>query len=723
MFKNYLIIAYRNLLKDKVSSFINIFCLAIGMGCCMLIITYIKDELSYNQFNTDYNNIYRIDLVTDSNGEPKTGAGTPIIYAPTFTAEVPQIKHMARMYQRSGSISSETAGKKFQEQRVFFSDNDLFSIFSIHFLQGNKEALGSMNSIVLSSGMALKYFGSTNVIGKTLLYENKVPLKITGVTEPLPANSDLQFDFLVSFENLYAAENADIVNFLKTDWLYSPVITFCLINPGQDISGIEKQLNVVLKKHGDARSREVTSVKIRALKDIHLYSADVQGNPSNSSIAYVYIFGAIALLILIIANVNFVNLATARASTRAREVGIRKVLGAARAQLIGQFLGEALVLSCIAFFIALLLTNLALPSVNQLTNKQFGFSTLTTGSNLAQFGFLFFSTGILAGLYPAFFISKFRTVQSLKGKSGERNKRNYLRKSLMISQFSISTILIISAIIIYQQLHYLRNKPLGFQKEQVINVPIFGRGASILTYGVDIEMRKRMNAFSNELTKFSKVTAVTAASELPGQGFTPGLVIPEGAKETDNIFAPWISVDYNFLSVLKIPLIAGRDFSKSTGTDHLQAFIISEAAAKQFGWNPKTAIGKSFIRGDAQNGKKGRIIGVIRDFNFNTLDQPMQPVVMDVSVARFTQFAITIQPDHVPQTLDYIRQKWDAFFPERVFEYSFLDSDINALYKHKENLAGIIQYFAIIAIVLSCLGLFSLASFLSIQRTREIGIR
>jgi putative ABC transport system permease protein len=723
MIKNYLVIAYRNLIKNKTSSFINIFCLAVGMTCCMLIMVYIKDELSFNKFNEAYNDIYRVDLVRTGNDDDQQNSNTPMIYKPVMKLSIPQLKQIGRLYQRSGSLHLEGSDKKFQEQQVYFTDPEIFKIFSIKFIRGNQRSLDQLNTIVLTAEAAQKYFGSEDPTGKTLLFENKLPLKVTAVVDKMPSNSDLQFDFLISFDSYEAVENPETVNFLKKDWIFNPVVTYCILGPSSNTTEVEKLMNGVISKYGDQRSKETTAIKITPLKDIHLHSADVLGNPSTNSMTYMYIFAAIAFLILIIANVNFINLSTARASTRAREVGMRKVLGAVRSQLVLQFLGEALLLSALGFSLALALSNFTLPVLNQLTNKQFHFQDVITWQNMLLFGALFLIVGMLSGLYPAFFISRTQTVVSLKGRAGNGNNRNYLRKVLLVTQFSVSIILIVCAVIIYQQLDFIRSKPLGFQKEYVLNVPLFGRGASILTQGVDASVRKKMNAFSEELKKNSKIIDVTAASELPGQGFVPGLVIPEGHSETDNLFLAWTSVDYNFIEAFKIQLVEGRNFSKSTGTDHLEAFIINEAAAKEYGWKNKEAIGKTIIRGDQTNGKKGKIIGVIKDFHFNTLDQPMQGMIMDVSVARFTQLAIVIQPDHIPQTIEFIKNQWGASFPERVFEYSFIDSDINSLYRDKENLSSMIQYFAIIAIVLSCLGLFSLASYLSVQRTKEIGIR
>lgn len=727
MLKNYLIIAYRNLWKDKVSFSVNLLGLSVGMACCMLILIYIKDEMSFNVKNLNKDRIYRVNWTSSINGI-STAANTPVSLAPVVSAYVPQVQAVARLYQRSGAMElypmNKRPDKKFQEQSAYFTDSRLFDIFTIPFISGNPlTALHDPNSVVITQEMAYKYFGNENPIGKSLLYDTKTILNVTGVVEKMPANSDLSFDFLISFETLYRVEEPNKAEFIRNDWTFNPTETYCLLKPGADINSVERQLNGLLNKFGDER-KHLHSMSLQPLKDIHLYAAEIVGNASKSSITYIYIFSAIAFLILLVANVNFINMATARAGSRSREVGMRKVLGADKKQLVFQFLAEALLLSLVSFLLALVLSGLELTVLNQLTNKQLTAASWFNWKNIILFLFIFSCTGLLSGLYPAFFITRFNTILALKGKSGEADRKNRLRKSLLVIQFGISAILIISAIVIYQQLEYIRNKPLGFKKEQVVVVPIFGSGASSLGYGVDGPMRQRMNTFANELTKASRIRSVTAASALPGQGAVWGLVIPENKKQSDNIFVPWISVDYNFPDALEIPLVAGRTFSKATGTDHLQAFIINESAVNFFGWkSPADAIGKNIIRGKESDGKHGHIIGVIKDYNFNTLDQPMQPEIIDVSAPRFTQFAISIQPDHAHETISFIKQEWNRMFPERIFEYTFLDSDINALYKDKENLGRIIEYFALIAILLSCSGLFSLASFLSQQRSREIGIR
>src|SRR6185312_6679123 len=378
MFKNYLLIAYRNLWKDKISSSVNLIGLSVGMACCMLILVYIKDELSFNTANVNEKNIYRVNWTSNINENITPNASPPVPLATVIASDMSQVEQVARLYQRSGGmqvyIENKNSDKKFQEQNVHFVDNKLFKIFTIPFIAGNPAgALTAPNSIVITDEMARKYFGTENPIGKTLLYDTKTLLQVTGVVQKMPANSDLTFDFLISFETLYNVEEPNTAKFIKTDWTFNPAITYCLLKSGQNIKAATVQLNKLLTKYGDER-KQLHSISLQPLKEIHLYAANIQGNPSTSSILFVYIFSAIAFLILVIANVNFINLATARAGTRSREVGMRKVLGADKRQLVFQFLSETLLLSFVSLLLAFLFMSLTLPILNQLTNKQLSLS-------------------------------------------------------------------------------------------------------------------------------------------------------------------------------------------------------------------------------------------------------------------------------------------------------------------------------------------------------------
>lgn len=486
MFKNYFKIAYRNLWKQKTSTAISITGLATGMACCMLIFIYIKDELGFNTFNTNLQNIYGLNWITrQADGQVNIQAASPLPLSPAISPKIPGIQAATRLYQRAGEMqagnntNNAPGTSRFQEQNVYFADNALFSIFTIPFIRGSATAaITAPNTTVITDEMARKYFGTVNAVGKTLLYENRQLLQITGVVKKMPAASDVTFDFLINLETLYSVEPANAADFIKTNWTYTPASTYFLLKPGQQPAAIETQLNILLKKYGNDRNRQMNTLALQPFKKIHLYAADVESNLSTHSITYVYIFAGIALLILCIANINFINLAIAHSVSRTREVGMRKVLGASKKQLVIQFLNEALLVSFIAFALAFLLSCLGLPILNQLTDKQLSWQLFFNVPNLLLFTGIFFLVSVGAGLYPAFFITRFKPAVSIKGKTGETVQRNTIRKALLVAQFAISTALIIGAAVIYQQLQYLQNKPLGFKKEQMMVVPIFGSGNS-----------------------------------------------------------------------------------------------------------------------------------------------------------------------------------------------------------------------------------------------------
>ena len=423
----------------------------------------------------------------------------------------------------AGNNTKETAAtaKRFQEQNIFFVDQDLFDIFTMPFIYGDKNsALNSPNSVVITDEMAAKYFGPGNPVGKSLFYDNKALLQVTGVVKKMPDNSDIKFDFpALSFATIYNVETPAFGNFIKTDWTFNPSDTWILLKPGTNPANVEAALNQHLYRDGSARARQMNKVILQPLNDLHLHAAAVIGNASSSDITYMYVFAGVAFLILLIANVNFINLSIARSINRVKEIGMHKVLGAEKKQLVLQFLFETVLTSAIAFLLAIVLTQLAIPVLNQLTDKHFTWASWATAGNIFIFGAVFFSAGILAGLYPAFFITRFNTSLALKGKSGDQAKRNTIQKTLLVTQFTVSIMLIIGTIVIYQQMQYLRDKPLGFQKQQMLVVPIFGTGAFSFGISIDTAVRRKMNVFYNELNAYSKIKGVTSSSEMPGQGF------------------------------------------------------------------------------------------------------------------------------------------------------------------------------------------------------------
>lgn len=736
MFQNYLKTAYRNLLRHKGASLIKIAGLSIGICCCLLILVYLTDELSYNKFNTYYKDIYRVNFIKDGDGDFRKGATTPVPGGPAIAKDIPQVAAVARIYARTGILETRDGGsgggvkgkgevKRFEEQNVLFADRSLPDIFSFRWREGKPvDALVRNNSIVLTAGMAKKYFGGEAALGKSLLYDHSTVLQVTGVIDSMPANSDLQFDGLISFETLYSVESKPVGDFIRTNWLYDPAETFVRLRPGQNVAAADAAVRQMTKRYGDERVQKGYYFSLQPWADIHLYASDVTGNESTNSITYIYIFAGIALLILLIANINFINLSNAQSLTRVAEIGIRKVSGAGGRQLLLQFLGEGLLVSLISGVLGLLLAIPGVSLLNEVTEKQLAIGALWSGMMIPSLVALFVFTGLLAGFYPALYITSWKLTALLKGKTGRGGSGSGLvKQSLIVTQFAVAAALIIGAVVIQRQLRYLRNKPLGFDKTQLAVVPLFGRNPSPFGGKIDSAQRARMNAFESDLRAYPAVEGVTLASGLPGDPPVRGLVIPAGHLETDNIFMPWISVDYDYLSAMKMPLVAGRDFSKTTGTDHLQAFILNESAVRSLGWTSAEAIGKEFVRGDSKAGKRGHIIGVVKDFNFEKLDRPLEPMVMDVNVPRFNLFAIRVNSRGVPATIATIQRIWEKYFPDRIFDYSFLDENINSLYKAQENLSRLVGYFAMIAIFISCIGLFGLASFMAVRRMREISIR
>ncbi|WP_162852569.1 ABC transporter permease [Dinghuibacter silviterrae] len=709
MLRHYLHIAWRQLVKHRGANVVKLVGLSIGMACCMLILVYLSDELSYNTFHRHYADIYRVNFNNATDRRKMSSA--PVSAGPAIAQDVPGIVAVGRLYNRSGIM--EAGSLKYQETGVVFADRSIFDIFSFHFLEG------APGGLVLTRDMARKYFGQASAVGRTLVYEHKAPLQVTGVVDNWPATSDIHFDFLIPFETLYSVENQATGDFLRTNWLFNPADTYVLLHPGQDAAALAPAVRGLTRKYGDERVAKFWSLSLQPLRDIHLYASDVEGNPSTNSITYIYIFVAIAFLILVIANINFINLSNAQALTRIAEIGVRKVAGAGHTQLILQFLGEGLLLCFIAFLLGLGLAFPALPLVREVTGEALHPAVLGQGRVVGGLLLLFLCTGLMAGLYPALFITRFGAGALIKGRTKIGGR--LIRQVLIVTQFTIAVALIIGAVVIHRQLSYLREKPLGFRKDQVLVLPLFGKASSPISNSVDGPLRARMNAFEDDLRAYSGIQGVTLASVLPGTPFVEGLVIPQGFTERDNIFLPWASVDYDFIETMGIQVVAGRGFSKAAGTDNTQAFILNESAVRRFGWaSPRDAIGKTMIRGNMINGKRGFVIGVVKDFNFAKLDQPLQPMIMDVNVPRFTTFAVRVS---APSALAYIRSAWSSHFPDLVFDYSFLDEDINALYKAQENLSRLVGYFAALAIFISGIGIFSLASFVATRRTKEIGIR
>ena len=728
MFTNYLKIAWRNVWKNWSYSLVNVTGLAAGVGVCVLIGLYILNELSFDRFWRDSQQVYRINQV-NSFEEEQEAAYVSVPVGPVVARQVAGVEATTRLFRRSGSMKMEVPGeapKLFQEQHVIFVDSAFFKVFPQPLVQGNPDrVLTAPASVAISESARRKYFGNQEAVGKVFRYEDRVNLTITGVFADLPTTTDLKADFLVHFETLFSVESEDTADFLRHDWLYNPTQTFVRLATGIAVSQVESQLPGVIRLSNDERVIKHVRLALQPLHDIHLYSADFSDPTSTGNISHLRVLALIALLTMLIACFNFINLSTAYSLRRVKEIGLRKAMGAVRTNLVAQFLGEALLMTGLAFVMAVPLVLGLLPYLHTFTGNHFtGLDFLQPELITASVG-LFVTTALLAGTYPAFFISRFRPVLALKGLAGRAAGRSAgLRQILVVAQFAAALILIVATLVLFQQRTYLLTKPLGFQKEQVITIPLFGSGASAnLPQGIDGAYRQRMNTFEEAVSQSGSVQGITAASGLPGSGYVRSLVVPEGKTEQDNVFVSWMSADYDFLPTLGIPVVAGRDFSKETGTDHLEAFILNESAVKAFGYpGAEAAVGRPIQRG-GEGGKKGLIIGVVRDFHFNRLDTPLEPLIIDINVPRFSVFAVQVSAQGIPATLAHLEKQWESHFPERPFEYSFLDDTLNAHYDSQEKQAQLLALFAGLAIFISCLGLFGLVEYTTRQRTREIGVR
>ena len=731
MIKAYLKRAGRQLARNKTFTLINTFGLALGMACCFLIIRFLIHEFSYDQFHQHKDRIYRINYHAGFAGSDLVLARIPPPISPLLRDYFPEVEHAARLFGRGMSTSIKGENNQtlenFEVENLYFADSTLLDIFSFNFLHGDsKTALDAPFSLIVTDEMAKRFFGQTNVLGRTVHFMDQYPFQITGVVESYPSNSHLEFNMLVPYQNMFdiAPENsrANMQGNLSKNWVISHSYTYVLLKEGTSRARVDEGFRAFLDQYGNPQVKDEQEFSLIALEEIHTNSAEISLEPTPpANLRYLYIFLAIGILTLFIACINFINFSTASSLARAKEIGVRKVLGAGKNTIVQQFLGESMLLSFIAFMLALLFMWISLPYLNELTDRQIGFSFLENWKILLGFILLFPLVGLLAGTYPAFFVTRFEPVRVLKGK-GYTNlpKGAMLRKVLITIQFIASITLIIGTLGIFQQLQFLRNQPLGFQSEYILNVPIFSPSINSIFGGIDGPMRQKMNAFEEELLANPNVEQVTLSSGLPGLGAVRRNVSTEKISKDDNLFLSGLAVDYDFVETYDLELIAGRDFDQSFGTDHQNAFVINERAVErlEFG-SPEEAIGQMIDR----EGKKGQVVGVVKDFHFVSLRNEIDAFLMDVNVGVFNNFSIKLSAQNLPSTLSFIETKWGEFFPQKTFEFTFLNESINDLYAQEGRLAQMIGYFAFLAILISCFGLYGLVAYSANQKTREISIR
>lgn len=716
MIKNYFKIAFRNLIRNKAFSAINIFGLAIGIATCLLIMLFVQNELSYDRFNKKADRIVRVTFFGEVRGEKMKEASVMPPVAHTLMADYPEVEEATRL-SIAGSPMVNYGDKTFKEESVAFVDSNFFNVFTLPLLQGDKRtALLEPNTLVITRAVAQKYFGNENPVGKVLYFKSwNTNYKVTGVIDKVPSNAHFHFDFFASMAGVPDAKSSS--------WMTSNYYTYLVLRKGYDYKQLQAKLPKVVEKYMGPQIQKAMGISLeqflqkgnnigfnlQPITDIHLHSDLSFDLAPYGDIRYVYIFSAIAIFMLLIACINFMNLSTASASKRAREVGIRKVMGSLKFQLVRQFLVESLLLTAFALLLSLLFVKLALPLFNNITGKTLDLNFTQNTWLLPSLLLLGLITGILAGSYPAFFLSSFNPVTVLKGKLMAGKKSSWLRSGLVVFQFFISITLIVGTAVVYKQLSYIQSKKLGYEKDQVLILPetyLLGQKEGVLR---------------QQLLQDPRVLNITSSGYLPVGPSNGNNFFIYAQEEASQIKSLRYDVEDNYIPTLGMQIAYGRNFSRDFATDSA-GIILNETAARVFGWE-KNAVGKT-LKHRENNGSENtyHVIGIVKDFHFKSLHERISPLVMTLTKNSGTLIIKTKTAD-IAGLLATIKKNWDILNPEAPFSYSFLDDRYNKTYQAEHNTGLILGIFAGLTIFVACLGVFGLATFTAERRTKEIGIR
>jgi len=706
MIKNYLKIAWRNLVRNKAYTFINIGGLSVGMACTILILLWVKDELSYDKFNKSASQIYRL----TANVAGIKAAVNPVPIAPALKQQLPAVKDFTRLEALHSVVT--VGNRKFDEKNIYYTDPNFLQVFDYPLLLGNKATvLSRPDGIVITAAISKKYFGNENAIGKTLHIDDDIKghnFVVTGVMQNVPHNSHLQFDMLLPFTVYEHSSNYGFND--PQEWGSFDVYTYLLMEDGFGgqpgaVRSLERQITAIHTANDPTHTK--TTFALQPLTDIHLHSSlllDVAGQGSSQSVS---IFLLVALFILLIACVNFMNLSTAIAGQRAKEVGLRKTVGALRPQLIIQFLGESLLLALISLIIGIGIAKLLMPLFNDLSAKSMSINLSDSNIIISLLGIAVL-VGLLSGSYPAFFLSSFKPVKVLKGIQVLGGKKSYLRNGLVVLQFSISVILMISTLVVNNQLKFIRNRDMGFNKENLLYLQMPQIGDLQHNYGV----------LKAALAGNARIVDYTLLEHLPTDLTTGTTDVKWDGKDLNKqIIFPHIGADGNFIKTFGMHLVAGRSFDDSRQTDKAN-YILNETAVKTMGMSASSAVGKQIT----MNGNKGEIIGVVKDFNFKPVQQLIEPLIL-----RYTKqggfVVIRTKPANMQQNIANLRAIFQKVYPDYPFSYGFVDQDLSKLYLSEHRMGELFNIFSVVSILVSCLGLFGLATFAAHKRIKEIGVR
>ncbi|MBN1270916.1 MAG: ABC transporter permease [Candidatus Aminicenantes bacterium] len=702
MIRNYIVSTFRFLRKDKLHSFIKITGLAIGLACVILIFLFVRYELSYDTFNRKQDRIYRVvlDNVHDDGIFPMAPTMLPL--APALRRDFPEVEKATRISCRSSQLLS--SGEHRFYESLHFADAEVFSIFDLPFKQGNPDtALLRPFCIVLTEDTAEKYFGRSDPLGKVLRLNENKDFTVTGVLKKIPENFHLRIKMLVSFESLKSQEKDRWVSWDR----FSNDYTYILLTSGMNPVELEKKLPEFQETYAGSEIAEKQKLRLQSLRDIHFSSLNYDDAVTYER-GYLYALSAVALFIMVLAYMNFINLATVRSAGRALEVGMRKVVGARRSQLVLQFLTESFLLSMAAIAAAVGLVYLVLSRFCSFLNRQIAFDLSKEPMLVLMLLVLFLITGFSAGIYPAIFLSASKPVHALRQKLTQGSRRLSFRMVFVVLQFTVSIVLIIATLVVYQQLGFMMSKDLGFFSDQIVVIPL-----------QDSPLRQNAEPFKIALLHYPGILGVTCASGTPGSGSSNAsnfvLETPEGEKE---VYIQTIVTDAHFVSTFGLNILEGRDFSQERGSDREESYILNQTAARKMGWD--SPIGKRITRG---GGKPGLVIGVVEDFFYDSLHSQISPIALNIRPSRIAYAAVRMRPEETSNVLSFIEETWERIAPLYPFEYFFTEERFFRYYRFEAKMGEMFTAFALLAIIISCLGVFGLISYTAEQSTKEIGVR
>jgi putative ABC transport system permease protein len=701
MIKNIILMTLRQLRKSPAYSALNILGLSLGLSCFILIFLWLQNEWGYDHYYTNADSIYRINSdVNLRSGQKRLYGVTATGMAQALREGFPEVEASTRLMS-FGQAMVRNGDQSFFERGFIHAESGFFDVFHYPLLQGDPDrVLKEPNSLVLTREMAQKYFGDADPIGKTLNFNNQIEFRITGILGVIPANNHIRPNFI--------GYPGELVSFHNPNWMALALYTYVRLKEGTDDSAFEKKIQSLAQKHCGPRGPEIFQFRVLALTDLHFHSNREQELAPRMDVVQVYLLSAVAVLILAVACINFVNLATARSGRRAREVGVRKVLGAQRRGLTWQYILESAITVQIAYLVSLALVHLTLPMFNAISEVELH---LRSKDILLFFGLASF-VGILSGCYPALVLTSFQPSAVLRGRWLRHGSGLGMRKTLIVFQFAITVLLLIGTGVVFTQMRYVRNKNLGFDRDQIVSIRIRNQ-----------EVMQHYEAIKQDLLENPSIISATASSSLPGFPIAQRAYIPE-AFEDNTLMLLTLHVDYDFISTMGIEVIEGRDFHKDFSTDTATAYIINQTAQKRFGW--ESAVGKRITctgLDETDETRNGTVIGVVRDFHLRSLHEEIEPVLLRIMPDFYNIVSLQLNGHNIPETVDFLVGKMAKLQPQYPFEYWFLDSQIDSLYRNEQRLGRIFIAFSIITVLVACLGLFGLAAFMAEQRRKEIGIR